>query len=327
MVRLLGSRLASAALIMFLASILIFVVVTASGDPLTELRERQPPVPESAIQAEEVRLGLDQNPVQRYLGWITGIASGDFGPSVIVTRDIGDELMSRIGVTMRLVVVAIAIAFVLAFVIGTVSALYRRRLPDLVLTPMTFLFLAMPSFWLAVLLKHWAVATNNATGYQIFATVGANSVPPPQGFWAVLTDTAAHLVLPTIVLALMHAAVWNRYQRTAVTESLTSDHLRFGVLKGLSRSRLVSHYAVRPALVPVVTIIALDLPLLLSGAIVTETVFQWRGMGDFLLESIQLRDVNSVLAWLLIAAGAVIIFNLIADLLYAAIDPRVRYDR
>src|SRR5690625_4842393 len=311
MVSFLVNRLISAALIMFLASVLIFVLVASSGDPLFELRERQPPVPESAIQAEEARLGLDQNLLQRYLGWIGGIFTGDFGPSVIITRDIGAELVTRIGVTLRLVVVAIAIAFILAFI----------------LTPMTFLFLAMPSFWLAVLLKHWAVATNEATGYKIFATVGANSVPPPQGFLAVLADTAAHLVLPTIVLALMHMAVWNRYQRTAVTESLSSDHLRFGVLKGLSRRRLVRHYAVRPALVPIVTIVALDLPLLLSGAIVTETVFQWRGMGDFLLESIQLRDVNAVLAWLLIAAGAVIIFNLIADLLYAVIDPRVRYDR
>ena len=327
MVRFLGNRLISAALIMFLASVLIFVLVASSGDPLFELRERQPPVPESAIQAEEARLGLDQNLLQRYLGWIGGIFTGDFGPSVIITRDIGAELATRIGVTLRLVVVAIAIAFILAFIIGTVSALYRRRTPDFILTPMTFLFLAMPSFWLAVLLKHWAVATNEATGYKIFATVGANSVPAPQGFLAVLADTAAHLVLPTIVLALMHMAVWNRYQRTAVTESLSSDHLRFGVLKGLSRRRLVRHYAVRPALVPIVTIVALDLPLLLSGAIVTETVFQWRGMGDFLLESIQLRDVNAVLAWLLIAAGAVIIFNLIADLLYAVIDPRVRYDR
>lgn len=327
MIRLLGNRLASAALIMFLASIVIFVAVAASGDPLAELRERQPPVPETSILAEEQRLGLDQGLLQRYVGWITGLFSGDFGPSVIVTRDIGAELGSRIGVTMRLVIVAIVVAFVLAFIVGTVSALYRRRLPDFVLTPVTFLFLAMPSFWLAVLLKQWAISTNEATGYQVFATVGANSVPPPDGFWAGLADTVSHLVLPTIVLALMHMAVWNRYQRTAVTESLSSDHLRFGVLKGLSRSRLVRHYAVRPALVPIVTIVALDLPLLLSGAIVTETVFQWRGMGDFLLESIQLRDVNSVMAWLLIAAGAVIIFNLIADLLYAAIDPRVRYDR
>lgn len=318
-------RLASALGVLFFSTVLIFMIVAVSGDPLAELRDRQPPVPESVIAAEEHRLGLDLPIIQRYLDWLGGLFQGDFGPSVISTRDIGAELVSRIGVTLQLVSAAIVIALVLAALAGTVSALYQRRWPDLVLTPTAFVLLALPSFWLAVLLKQWGIGLNEATGYQIFATVGATSVPAPAEPMAAFADTVAHMILPTIVLILVHYAVWSRYQRTAVAESMGSDHVRFAVLKGLPRRTVVWSYVVRPALVPIVTIVALDLPALFSGAVITETVFQWRGMGAFLLESITLRDTNAVMGWLLIAAIAVVIFNLIADLLYLLLDPRVRY--
>ncbi|GAA4921575.1 peptide/nickel transport system permease protein [Stackebrandtia albiflava] len=318
-------RMLSAVGVLLLASIVIFVVIAVSGDPLADLRDRQPPVPPSVIQAEEQRLGLDLPLHERYLNWVGGLFQGDLGPSTIATRDIGAELTDRIGVTLRLVVVAVVIALILALIAGTVSGLRQRRFPDLVLTPMTFVMLALPSFWMAVLFKQWGIYFNEQVGASVFATVGANSVPPPQGFVPFLLDSAAHLVLPTLVLILVHFAAWSRYQRTAIAESLAGDHVRFAVLKGLSRGRVVRSYVVRPALVPIITVVALDLPVLLSGAVITETVFQWRGMGGFLLESINLRDGNAVLAWLLIAAFAVVVFNLIADLLYAIVDPRVRY--
>lgn len=320
-------RLLSAVGVLILASIVIFLVIAVSGDPLAELRDRQPPVPVTVIQAEEARLGLDRPLHERYLSWISGLVQGDLGPSTIANRDIGAELGSRIGVTLRLVSVAVAIALVLAVLAGTVSALRQRRFPDVVLTPATFVMLALPSFWMAVLFKQWGIFFNQKVGYSVFATVGANSVPPPRGLIPFLLDSAAHLVLPTLVLTLVHFATWSRYQRTAIAESLASDHVRFAVLKGLSRRRIVRSYVVRPALIPIITIVALDLPVLLSGAVITETVFQWRGMGGFLLESITLRDSNAVLAWLLIAAFAVVVFNLIADILYAVVDPRVRYGR
>lgn len=318
-------RIGSALVVLLLSTVLIFVVVAVSGDPLAELRDRQPPVSRAIIAAEEHRLGLDLPIAQRYADWLVGLFRGDFGPSVQPARDIGAELASRIGVSMQLVSVAVVIALVLAALAGTVSALRQRRWPDVLLTPMAFVLLALPSFWLAVLLKQWGIGLNKLTGFQIFATVGATSIPPPTDPLAALLDTAAHLVLPTIVLILVHYAVWSRYQRTAVAESLGSDHVRFAVLKGLSRRRVIWAYVVRPALVPIVTIVALDLPVLFSGAVITETVFQWRGMGVFLLESITLRDTNAVMAWLLIAAAAVVVFNLIADLLYLVLDPRVRY--
>lgn len=320
-------RLASAIGVLILSSMVIFLVISVSGDPLGELRDQQPPVPAEVIAAEEARLGLDKPLPQRYLDWIGGLFRGDLGPSVIASRDIGAELVSRVGVTLRLVTVAVVIALILALLAGTISALRQRRFPDVVITPMTFLLLALPSFWVAVLLKQWGIYFNETIGYRVFATVGANSVPPPSDFLPRLLDSATHLVLPTIVLALVHFATWNRYQRTAMIESLGSEHVRFAVLKGLSRRRVVRSYVVRPGLIPILTVVALDLPVLLSGAVITEHIFQWRGMGEFLLESITLRDANAVLAWLMVAALAVVLFNFIADLLYAIVDPRVRYDR
>ncbi|SCE99052.1 peptide/nickel transport system permease protein [Micromonospora viridifaciens] len=324
MLRLILRRLASAVLVLLLASIVIFTVISVSGDPLAELRDRQPPVPESVIAAEEARLGLNDPLPVRYLTWLSGVVTGNFGPSTIATRNIGAELGTRVGVTLRLVLLAIVLALVLSLIAGTVSALHQRRWPDLLMTPAAFVLLALPSFWLAVLLKQWGIGLNNLTGYQLFYTVGEASVPRPAGL-ALVADIGGHLVLPTIVLALVHFATWSRYQRTAVAEALAGDHVRFAVLKGLTRRRIIRSYVVRPALIPIVTIVALDLPVVFSGAVITETVFQWRGMGGFLLESIALRDTNAVLAWLLIAATAVVVFNLLADILYGLVDPRVRY--
>lgn len=325
MLALIGRRLANSLLILVVSTFVVFCLVALAGDPLGELRDRQPPVSESVIHAEEVRLGLDQPIPVRYLRWLTGVVQGDFGPSVKPNQNIGKELAPRVGVTLRLVSVAIVIAAVLALVAGTFAALYRNRLADHVISTGVFVLIALPSFWLAVLLKQAGIAINKAAGARIFFTVGDVSVPAPQDWLPLIVDMAGHLILPTLVLTMIHFASWSRYQRTAVVESLSSDHVRFAVLRGLSRSRIVGAHVVRPALIPIVTVIALDLPALFSGAVITETVFQWRGMGGFLLESIANRDANAVMAWLLIAAVAVVLFNLVADILYAVVDPRVRY--
>jgi peptide/nickel transport system permease protein len=320
-------RAANGLLILLLATFVIFMVISVSGDPLSELRDRQPPVSDAVLAAEEIRLGLNNPILTRYFDWLFGVLQGDFGPAVLASQNIGAELGARVWVTMRLVAAAIAIAFVLAMLAGTVSALNQRRWPDVFFTSGAFILLALPSFWLAVLLKQWAIVANNATGYRLFYTVGDASVPPPKDFLAMSGDLVGHLVLPTIVLALIHFASWSRYQRTAVIESLGSDHVRFAVLRGLSRRRIIGSHVIRPALIPIITVVALDLPALFSGAVITEMVFQWRGMGGFLLESIARRDTNAVMAWLLIAAVAVVVFNLIADILYGIVDPRVRYER
>ncbi len=306
------------------STFLIFMAVALSGDPLSELREREPPVPEIVFKAEEERLGLNRPLLVRYGMWLAGLLRGDFGPSVNANADIGAEVALRLGVTMRLVVVAMVVAFLLAIVVGVLGAVLQYSFADYLFTSLGFLFLAMPSFWLAVLLKYAGIAINLQAGRLVIYTVGERSAIPPPTLGGQIADIVGHMILPTLVLVLVHFAAWSRFQRSSMLEVLRSDYLRLATAKGLPRRTVLLKYGVRTALAPLITVVALDVTAVFSGAIITETVFQWRGMGDFLLTAISNRDVNAVMAWLLVAAVAVITFNLIADILYAALDPRIR---
>jgi peptide/nickel transport system permease protein len=239
--------------------------------------------------------------------------------------NIGHELWIRFGVTIRLVLLAVLLAAIIAGVVGVVSAAKQYSPTDYILTGLGFLFLAMPVFWFAILLKQLAVNINLQTGHTIFYTIGERSIETPGGLAAQIGDIAGHLILPTIVLAITSFASWSRFNRASMLEVLSSDYVLLARAKGLPRRQVLVRHALRTALAPMVTVMSMDFAAFFSGAIVTETVFQWHGMGDLLLTSIQLRDVYPVLAWLLIAGSAVILMNLIADLLYALLDPRIRY--
>src|SRR5699024_10944991 len=160
----------NSAFVLFLSTVLIFFLVAAGSDPLSELKEQQPPVPDHVIEAEAHRLGLDRPLLQRYLIWVAGVLVGDFGPSVNQTQVIGAELSGRVGVTMRLVILAILIAAILAITIGTIAGLKQNSISDLMFTSVGFLFLAMPSFWLAIILKQVGISINNAAGKTIVYT-------------------------------------------------------------------------------------------------------------------------------------------------------------
>jgi peptide/nickel transport system permease protein len=318
-------RIAVSVPILLISSFIVFLLASLSGNPLSGLLTRNPPPPPEVIALETERLWLDRPLLERYWLWLTGLVRGDFGPSVQSNLDIGSEVASRFVVTMRLILVAMLVALVLAVVIGVVSAVKQYSKIDYAATFLGFLFLAMPAFWLAILLKQWGIDFNNAVDEQVIYTIGAESVPPPEGFWPRVADIAGHMVLPTISLALISYAAWSRYQRAAMLEVLNSDYVRLARAKGLSRRRVMVKHALRNALIPLTTVTALDLAAIISGAVVTETVFQWRGMGDLLLNAIRTDDVYVTMAWLLVTATVVILFNLVADLLYAVLDPRIRY--
>jgi peptide/nickel transport system permease protein len=318
-------RLAIAVPLLLVTSLAVFALVSLSGDPLADLKLRQPPVPQHTIDLQRHRLGLDEPFFTRYWHWLTGVLHGDFGPSTQGYQSVGHAVWSAFGVTVRLVLVAVVLAVVLAVVVGVVSAARRYGPTDHSLTFVSFLFLAMPTFWLAILLKYGAIWLNDTTGHRLLFTAGERT-PSLQGdWWARLGDTVGHLVLPTIVLALASYAAWSRFARASMIEALSADHVRFARAKGLRRRRVLVRHGLRTALAPLVTVVAIDFSALLSGAIVTEMVFEWRGMGQLLLRAVQARDSYMVLGWLLVTATVVIVVNLIADLLYAVLDPRVRH--
>lgn len=311
--------------ILVLATFVVFVMVALSGDPLSDLKARNPPPPPRTLELMVQRLHLDEPLLVRYWIWISGVVQGDFGPSVTTTLQIGPELLDRFLVTFRLIAVAMLVALVLAVVVGVISAVKQYSGTDYTFTFLGFLFLSMPSFWFAILLKEAGISFNQAVGRQVLFTIGDSSVYVQGGGWATFADVAGHMILPTISLALLTFAAWSRFQRASMLEVLNSDYVRLAKAKGLRRRTVMTRHALRTALIPLTTVTALDLGAIISGAIITENVFQWRGAGSFLLESIRDRDVYAVTGWLLIAATFVILFNLAADLLYAVLDPRIRY--
>ncbi|HEY2763008.1 MAG TPA: ABC transporter permease [Pseudonocardiaceae bacterium] len=311
--------------ILVLATFVVFVMVSWAGDPLSNLRARNPPPPPRSLELEAARLHLNEPLVIRYWHWIIGVVHGDFGPSVQTTQVIGPELVHRFLVTFRLIALAMVVALLLAVVVGVISAVKQYSRTDYTFTFFGFLFLAMPAFWFAILLKEAGISVNQTVGQQVFFTIGDSSVYVEGGGWATFTDIVGHMVLPTITLALVSFAAWSRFQRASMLEVLGSDYVRLARAKGLPRRQVMVRHALRTALIPLVTVTALDLGAIISGAVLTENVFQWRGAGSFLLDSIQRDDVYAVSGWLLVSATFIILFNLAADLLYAVLDPRIRY--
>jgi glutathione transport system permease protein len=318
-------RLLIAVPVVLASSVLVFLLVTNSGDPLADLKGRQPPVPPQVIEAREKMLGLDQPLPQRYWNWLTNFIRGDMGVT-IRGQEVQPLLWQRLQITLRMVVLASIVAIVLAIGAGVLSAVKQYTVTDYTFTFAGFLFLSMPVFWLAALLKEYgAIRLNKLFGKQVIFTVGPESPNLAGSFGHRLADYAGHLILPTIALALISFAAWSRYQRATMLDVLGADYIRLARAKGLSRSRVMVRHALRNALIPLVTVVAIDTGAILSGAIVTERVFAWQGMGSLLVQGVETSDPNLLLAWLMVTAVLVVLFNLIADVLYAVLDPRIRY--
>jgi glutathione transport system permease protein len=318
-------RLLIAIPVVLAASVLVFILVANSGDPLADLKGRQPPVPPQVIEAREKLIGLDKPLPQRYWHWLTNFVQGDMGLS-IRGQEVRPLLWQRIQITLRMVILASVVAIVLAIGAGVLSAVKQYTVTDYTFTFAGFLFLSMPVFWLAALLKEYgAIRLNKLFGKQVVYTVGPETPNLAGSLGHRLADYAGHLVLPTIALALISFAAWSRYQRATMLDVLGADYIRLARAKGLSRSRVMVRHALRNALIPLVTVVAIDTGAIFGGAVITERVFAWQGMGALLVQGVQTNDPNILLAWLMVTSVLVVLFNLIADVLYAVLDPRIRY--
>jgi peptide/nickel transport system permease protein len=215
---------------------------------------------------------------------------------------------------------------VVAVGVGVVAAVRQYRFADHAITVTNFVLLATPVFVLGLALKEFvAVPLDQHTGTTVLYTNGEQSPTLSGPFLNRLPDYAAHSVLPIITLVLITYASWAIYQRSSMIETLDADHVRLARAKGLSRRRVLLRHVLRNALIPVTTVIALDFAAVLGGAIVTEVIFGWQGLGQWYLTGATNLDVNVMLAYLLITALFVILFNLVADLLYGILDPRIRH--
>jgi peptide/nickel transport system permease protein len=317
-------RLLYSIVVLFAASFLVFTMVSVSGDPLAQLRIT-PNLSEQSVQNIVDRKHLDDPVPVRYWYWLKDAVTNEFGTTLLGDRPILPELWRVMRNTLQLVLVAELLAILLAVGIGVYSALRQYSVFDYTATTASFLGLATPVFWLALMLQVLVVQIYEQTGHRIFPISSLNSVDPGTGIHFVL-DRAHHLVLPVIVLMVASVASYSRYVRASMLEVLNSDYVRTARAKGLSERRVTMRHAFRNALIPLVTLVALNFGALLGGVLVTETVFSLDGMGLYFVNALNANDPYPVMAWLMVTATMIIFFNLLADLAYGFLDPRVRYD-
>lgn len=320
-------RLLASLFVLAASSFLVFLLAAASADPLSVFRQRQPPPPQAFFDAKIREYGLDDPVLVRYWNWLSGVLQGDFGNDVDGNA-IRPELVQRLGVTGRMVLLAVILAVLLAVLVGVITAVRRNKPSDYVLTTITYMVIALPVFWLAVLLKEFiAIRFNELVGDRVLFTTfeespGISLYGTTGEIWS---DRLRHLILPTIALSLLFFASWSRFQRSSMLDVMGSDFMRLARAKGLPYRRVLIRHGLRNALIPLTTVVALDIGGVIGGAVITEQVFQWHGMGEYLFKNgIGQDDVNVILGWLMVAALFVVVFNLIADLLYALLDPRIR---
>lgn len=321
-------RLLAAIPVLLGASFLVFWLTSFSRDPVLEkYGGRNPPVPQRTVDLEYERLGLKDGFFAQYWHWLRRLVlDQDFGPSIVPTMKINTEIGERLFTTLRLIFLAILVSLVLAVITGVFSAVRQYSKTDYFFTFLGFVLLSMPVFWVAVLLKQGGILFNEGTGTRLFYTFGEKTQGVDLTGMANAMDIAGHLILPTISLALINYAALSRFQRSSMLEVLNSEYIRLARAKGLSPRRVLIRHGLRTALIPMTTSSAILVGGLIGGAVITESVYGWNGMGKLLINAIRDGDRNVILAWLLLAGFFVVLFNLIADLLYGVLDPRIRYE-
>jgi peptide/nickel transport system permease protein len=320
-------RILASALVLLVSSFLVFALCATSFDPLSKYYNRNPPPPPAFFDNLREQLGLNDNFFLRYWHWLSGALTGDFGKTINGTP-VADQLLPRLMVTGRMILGAVVIAVLLAIIVGVIGAVRQYKPSDYTFTFIAYILIALPTFWFAALLKEYvAGGINDILGSQVIYTLGEET-PGLSLYatgWELWQDRLGHLVLPTVSLALLTFAAWSRFQRASMLDVLGSDYMRLARAKGLTYRRTVVKHGLRNALIPLTTVVALGIGTLFGGAIITEQVFVWHGMGEYLIQDgIGQNDINVVLGWLLVSAVFVVLFNLIADILYAVLDPRIR---
>jgi peptide/nickel transport system permease protein len=306
-------RLLQAIPLLLLISVLVFALIHAApGGPLS-LYLSNPNVRPEDIERLRRALGLDEPLPVQYLAWLRGFVTGSWGYSYADGRPVGERLLERIPATLELIGSSVLIAAIIALPLGILGAVRRARWPDTLTTMVSFAGLSLPVFWFGLLLQLvFAIALGwlPSSGRVEYDDGG-------------MVDRLRHLVLPATVLAAVHAAAWSRYVRTSVAAVLFQPFITAARSRGLSERTLLVRHALRNALIPLITVAALDAAIMVSGAVVTESVFAWPGIGSLFTEALARRDYTVLMAFLMISSCAVVLLNLLADLAYRALDPRV----
>ena len=307
-------RLMALVLTLVVASGVIFLCLEiVPGDPALYMLGLN--AQEDTLAALRAELGLDMGPVARYWAWVSGMMVGDFGISYTYRTPVAEMVAERLKVSLPLAIYALTLSTAIAFPAGIWAASRRGRGADIAVMGVTQLGVAIPNFWFAMLMVLvFAIHLRwfNAGGFA--------------GWEAGLGPVLKSLTLPAIALALPQASILARVMRSALLDSLNEDYVRTARAKGLGEAVVVMVHVLRNSMIPVITIIALGVPSIFGGAIITEVVFSVNGIGSQLINALFANDLPLVMTVTFIFAMLIVLFNIIADVLYGVLDPRIRYD-
>jgi peptide/nickel transport system permease protein len=314
MQRYIARRLLQAIPTVLLASVVIFLMIyLIPGDPASTILG--PNAFPDQIEALRREMGLDQPLPVQYLIWLGRVLRGNLGESFINGFPVAELLLRRLAATVQLTVAALLVAVVLAFAVSLVSVMYRGRLVSRLAMVWLGLSYAVPTFWLGVLL--------------IILFSGQLNLLPPTGYESIVENPGEgwrYLLMPALTLGIYTSSVLARFLRSALLEVIGQDYIRTAQAKGLPERRVFLRHALKNALIPVVTVLGVQFGTLLGGAVVTEAVFDWPGVGQMLLYAIRVRDYTVVQGTVLFLVVVFVLLNLITDIAYGVIDPRIRYD-
>jgi peptide/nickel transport system permease protein len=334
-------RLSQAIPQLFIISIILFALMQGFGDPISTLGGRVPPRPEDKARLRR-QLGLDEPVYMQYFIWLVGndwqkidmdgdgvpetpgkrlgILRGDWGNSLVTRQPVMKMIWERLPNTMLLMLTAEFVIIILSLAIGLYSALRPYSWFDNLVTGLSFVGYSMPVFWLALMLMYIFAVNFRKWGLPYLPTVGMYD---PQTGKTPL-ELLKHMILPVTTLAVISTAGYSRFVRSSVMEVLSQDYVRTARAKGLRALTVVFRHALPNAALPFITIIGLDIPFLLAGAVVTERIFAWPGMGRLFIDHTERADFPMLMGILMLISIAVVIFQIITDIVYSFVDPRIR---
>lgn len=307
--------------VLVVSSFICFTFVSLAGDPLGDLRAN-PRTTGGIITHLQHVYHLDRSIPVRYGYWLKDVFTHKFGVSLNTSQPIWPDITRAMGHTVQVILIAQLIALVLGVAVGIFSAIRQYSIFDYTFTTVSFLGYAMPTFWLALLLQILFVDIYLKWHVRIFYTSGLNT--HGSATWSL--DRLQHIALPVATLSIVSFALYSRFMRASMLDAINTDYVRTARAKGLPERVVIMRHVFRNALIPIVTVSALQFGFLLGGAVVTETIFTLDGMGYYFIQKLGQSDVYAIMGYLMVVAVSIVLFNLIADILYGFLDPRIRYD-
>jgi peptide/nickel transport system permease protein len=311
--------------LLLLISLILFVILNnAPGGPLAPYLQN-PHITPADIERLKHNLGLDKPIWFRYFVWLGHVVTGDLGYSTSNSEPVLQALLERLPATLELMGSAFILSVAVGIIAGIVSAVKQYSATDYFITTLAFFGQSIPVFWFALMMQLLFSVHGIPLPFGYIIQLPSAGIATNSDVFD-LPDRLAHLVLPVIVLSLLSLAVYSRFMRSSLLEVLGTDYMRTAAAKGLTFRAVLLKHGLKNALIPVVTVLALSLPGVIGGAIVTETIFAWPGMGRLFINALGQSDIALLMGYLCLIAVLVVFSNLLADVIYAWLDPRVKYD-